>query len=142
MVNGIPQGSPISPMLSIIYAIQIYEEYHARLSARYTLRASPVGKITPTAIASYIDDVDLDVSSTNLQYNTIALRVDFITVLRILTGLGLSVDFGKCELTHFTRSHITFPDITRLPGPDRDVHISHRNGSASLSTQNYCSTTT
>jgi len=33
--NGIPQGSPISPALSIVYASPVYEEFQARLATRY-----------------------------------------------------------------------------------------------------------
>jgi len=124
--NGIPQGSPISPALSILYASPVYEEFQSRLAARYVLQAPPATKLTPTALAGYIDDVNLYTSSTSLQQNVIALLADFIVVLRILHILGLSVDFVKCELTHFTRKHnITFPDIT-LPGPDGDIVITHR----------------
>jgi len=95
--------------------------YHARVSARYTLRAPPVAKITPTAIAGYIDDVHLYVlrivNQSPIQLIS-ALRTDFITVLHILTGLGLSVDFVKCELTlhgHHESQHSPLLD------PDGDV---------------------
>jgi len=55
----------------------------------------------------------------------IALCADFLTTLHILHGLGLSIDFIKCKLTHFTRKHdIVFPTIT-LPSPDGDVTITH-----------------
>ena len=33
--NGIPQGSPISPALLILYASPVYEEFQARLATRY-----------------------------------------------------------------------------------------------------------
>ena len=123
--NGIPQGSPISPALLILYASPVYKEFQLRLATRYVHQAPPATKLTPTALVGYIDDVNLYTSSTSLQQNVIALLADFIVVLRILHVLGLSVDFVKCELTHFTRKHnITFPDIT-LPGPDGDVIITH-----------------
>ena len=98
--NGIPQGSPISPALSILYASPVCEEFQTRLATRYVHRSPPGTKLTPTTLASYIDDLNLYTSSTSLIQNVIALRLDFITVLRILTGLGLSIDFIKCELTH------------------------------------------
>jgi len=48
-----------------------------------------------------------------------------MTILHILHGLGLSIDFIKCALAHFTRKHnINFPNIT-LPGPDGDVIVTH-----------------
>ena len=57
--NGIPQGSPISPALSIVYASPVCEEFQTRLATRYVHRAPPGTKITPTTLASYIDDVNL-----------------------------------------------------------------------------------
>ena len=124
--NGIPQGSPISPALSILYASPVCEEFQTRLATRYVHRAPTGTKLTPTTLASYIDDVNLYTSSTSLLQNVIALRRDFMTVLYILIGLGLSIDFIKCELTHFTWKHIAdFPHII-LPGPDGDVQITHR----------------
>ena len=76
-------------------------------------------------LVSYIDDVNLYNLSTSLLQNIIALHADFMTILHILYGLGLSLDFVKCGLTHFTRQHnAVFPDIT-LPGPDGDVVVTH-----------------
>ena len=124
--NGIPQGSPISPALSILYASPVYEEFQSRLATRYVHRAPPSAKLTPTSLVGYIDDVNTYVSSTSLQENVTALRADFITIQRILAGLGFLINFTKCELTHFTRQHnATFPDIS-LPGPDGDIIVSHR----------------
>ena len=125
--NGILQGSPISPALSILYASPVYEEFQARLATRYVHRAPPTAKLTPTTLVGYIDDVNIYTSSTSLLQNIATLRADFVTILHILHGLGLSIDFIKCALAHFTRKHnIDFPDIT-LPGPDGDIVITHSN---------------
>jgi len=125
--NGIPQGSPISPALSILYASPVYEEFQARLATRYIRQAPSATRLTPTTLVGYIDDVNIYTSSTSLIQNVAALRADFIAILRILHGLGLSIDFIKCMLTHFTRQHnIDFPNIT-LPSPDGDIVITHNN---------------
>ena len=123
--NGILQGLPISPTLSILYASPVYEEFQARLATRYVHQAPSTAKLTPTTLIGYIDNVNIYTSSTSLLQNVAALRADFITILHILHGLGLSIDFIKCALTHFTRKHnIDFPDIT-LPGPDGDIVVTH-----------------
>jgi len=125
--NGIPQGSPISPALSILYASPVYEEFQARLATRYVHRVPPTTRLTPTMLIGYIDDVNIYTSSTSLLQNVAALRADFVTILHILHSLGLSIDFIKCALAHFTRKHnIDFPDIT-LPGLDGDVVVTHSN---------------
>ena len=103
--NGILQGSPISPALSILYASPVYEEFQARLATRYVHRAPPTAKLTPTTLVGYIDDVNIYTSSTSLLQNIATLRADFVTILHILHSLGLSIDFIKCALAHFTRKH-------------------------------------
>lgn len=103
--NGIPQGSPISPALSIVYASAIYEEFQRKLSSRTIPLGLPPSKATPTALLGYIDDGNIYTSSISLDLNVAILKDSFYMISHILEGLGLTIDLSKSELIHFSRRH-------------------------------------
>jgi hypothetical protein len=65
--------------------------------------ARSIEKISPTAMAMYIDDGNIWVSSSSLNTNIKILQVAYKAVSKQLAKSGLSIDTNKCELIHFTR---------------------------------------
>lgn len=102
VTNGIPQGSPISPALSIVYASAIYEEFQRSLLTRTIPLGLPPSKAAPVALLGYIDDGNLYASSVSLDLNVAILKDAFSTVTRILENLGLTIDLSKSDLIHFS----------------------------------------
>jgi len=80
----------------------------------HEIHPSGATRITPTALAGYIDDVKTYTSWTSPQ-SVIALHSNFITILCILTVLGLSVDFTKCVHALHKTTQWHFPPISPRP---------------------------
>jgi hypothetical protein len=78
---GILQGSPISPILFLLYVRNIVAKNCFQLS--------------------YIDDFCLAVSSTSLQKNCNALNAIVGQLIQQATEKGVEFDSGKTELIHF-----------------------------------------
>jgi hypothetical protein len=114
--NGILQGSPVSPILSILYAAELLEIFDE--AARPSCYPMP-DKATATAFKMFVDDGHLMVSSTSLDTNVQLLRRAYTTVDVWLKGVGLASDPEKAELQHHSwrRDGGYSPTIT-LPGPD------------------------
>jgi hypothetical protein len=86
---GIPQGSPLAPVLSIIYTFNVLP---------------CLTDIPNSDLKAYIDDVLLLAVSHSLESNIDRLTRAFNTVINCLEALGLDIDADKTELIHFTRS--------------------------------------
>jgi ribonuclease HI len=116
--TGVPQGSPVSPVLAIIYAAELAElmEQHAR-PRTLPLPDDP----TPTAFKMYVDDGHLLVSSNSLETNVHMLGIAYRTCHDWFERVGLSSDIDKADLIHHTWRHADrkreLPPIT-LPVPN------------------------
>ncbi|KAF8632101.1 hypothetical protein AX17_004926 [Amanita inopinata Kibby_2008] len=86
---GIPQGSPISPILSSIYTA-------------FILRS--ITDIPNTDLKAYVDDNGIASVSHSLDVNIQRLELAFNTVVNKLSAIGLSIDADKTELIHFPRT--------------------------------------
>jgi len=93
---GIPQGSPCSPVLSILYsaALIIAIRDHRFLH-------TPIG--IPTSPRSYVDDLGLLAISDSLEDNVATLRKGLLVVTRKLRSIGMTIDTSKLEIQHFSR---------------------------------------
>ena len=104
--TGIPQGSPISPILFLIYLRPLFDE----LNARYPFAQCP----------SYIDDVAIVVEGRNEIENTRLLGEIARYVFTWADKNAITFDGPKTELIHFIRR--------RQPSPDPDSSVYLPNG--------------
>ena len=84
--TGIPQGSPISPILFLIYIRDLFPSL-----------ASSV------RVLSYIDDIALITSSTSLKKNVRILEREAAKLQELANKNAIEFDLAKTELIHFTR---------------------------------------
>lgn len=85
---GLPQGSPISPILFMLYIAPLF---------RVVIRVNPFG---------YADDVALLATSSSLEENTERLREALAAALQWGAEEGITFDRSKSELIHFTTRRV------------------------------------
>lgn len=112
--NGIPQGSPISPILAAYYTADLLDLFRPNPNSP---TSTPIpDKPTPVTVLMYVDDGKLTVSSRSLETNVTILKNAYLRVDEWLHQTGLSPDYSKRELMHYTRRRkdkspsITFED--------------------------------
>ena len=111
--NGIPQGSPISPILAVFYTAELLEQFKHNTPANHNQNPN---KTTDVHLLMYVDDGKLYVSSSSLEMNVEKLKEAYNKAEKWLKSAGLSPDYAKRELMHYTRRKndgsplITFDD--------------------------------
>jgi hypothetical protein len=129
--NGIPQGSPVSPILAA------FKFYSSELLEKFTIPPEPPirdftpSQPSPVNIIMYVDDGKIYVSSTSLQTNVILLKLAYSEVEAWLKSAGLAPDLAKREIMHYSRrkkydcsppiSLLDYDGVTRTLVPDRFV---------------------
>ena len=83
--TGIPQGSPISPILFLIYIRDLFPSLATR-------------------VLSYIDDIALVASSISLKKNIKTLQREATKLFEQGSNSAIEFDLAKTELLHFTTS--------------------------------------
>ena len=81
---GIPQGSPISPILFLIYIRDLFPKIGPSISTW-----------------SYINNIALVTASTSLRKNTQALEKEVNRLYSLGKDLAIEFDLAKTELIHF-----------------------------------------
>ena len=99
--NGIPQGSPVSPILAAFYTSELMEMFEQAANEVTTLPLPD----DPTSVTlfMYVDDGKLFVSSKSLETNINLLKTAYRRVDNWLRSVGLAPDLTKRELMHYTR---------------------------------------
>lgn len=130
--NGIPQGSPVSPILAAYYSAELLEKFAITPDGpNPALHERTPSKPSPINIIVYVDDGKIYVSSTSLHTNVILLRLAYKEVAEWLNNAGLAPDLNKREIMHYSRRKkydcsppITLQDVdgsTKTLVPDKVV---------------------
>jgi hypothetical protein len=103
IIAGVPQGSPLSPVLFLLYIATLYE----------ALAASP-----GLVVVGFADDTNLMVFSRDVQANCARLENAWRICERWAKSRGMEFAPQKSELMHFTRAHNPLPNKVRLSGAE------------------------
>ena len=105
--DRIPQGSPLSPILSILYGAPLL-----------TIKDLTLHGIT---ILAYVDDGILLTSSSSLAINSTRLQNAYPILEKALLDIGLIIQPKKLEVMHFTRGPDQENPLFHLPGLNRPI---------------------
>ena len=93
--NGVPQGDPLSPIISVLYMSAMLNQLF------------PYADDCATQCMSYIDDFVLMTASPSLETNVDMLENDFIQLSQAFNSLGVTIETSKTELMHFATKQQT-----------------------------------
>ena len=112
---GVLQGSPCSPILSVIYSAPILK----------FLAEDPffTNKQLPIIPRSYIDDFSFLAISHSPTHNLIALGNTLIRLTDLLLDVGMKIDPEKSDLIHFSRARSIPPAPINVSVYGRNLSI-------------------
>jgi hypothetical protein len=105
---GVPQGSPLSPILFILYIASLYKmlkEKHPSIS-----------------LVGFADDTNLLAFGKKPEVNVQQLEQAWKTCVRWAKTRGMVFAAQKCELVHFNKGRRQWPNPLKLAHPEEDAH--------------------
>ncbi len=99
---GVLQGSPLSPILFILYIASLYEELEGE----------------GITVVGFADDTNLIVYSSDVAANCERLERVWAVCERWAVTRGMAFALEKSELMHFTRVHAPPKQMIQLLGAD------------------------
>ena len=98
VANGTPQGSPVSPILSVLYTSDLLRMFEHNKVVFNDLSSSPL------EMAFFVDDGSLRVASPDIGINVRSLQRAYDIVHNWMEDNKLKLDPSKRELIHFHRN--------------------------------------
>jgi ribonuclease HI len=98
--TGIPQGSPVSPILFLIYIRDLFDS-----SGNVTFR-------------SYMDDISITTATTSLKKNVQILEREARRIYQLAEKNCIQFDLSKTELLHWTTEKVAKTTELKLPNGD------------------------
>jgi len=102
--NGVPQGSPLSPVALSLYTADLLDIYDEKV----------IHDDHSLSLYMFVDDGFLLCTSNSLEKNVTFLTREFKKIMDWMKSHGLGVDVEKSDLMHFSkrRNHNASPPIT------------------------------
>lgn len=97
--SGVPQGSPVSPMLFLIYIRNLF-------------------KATTVKWISYVDDISLTACSKSIKKNTQILQREAAKLVELARDSNIAFDLEKTELLHWEWNKKSRDEKLTLPNGD------------------------
>ena len=101
--TGTPQGSPASPILFLIYSKPLFQA---------------IQENAYTYSSSYIDDLQISISSTSVRKNIKLLEKEIQSLFRRADESAIQFDSSKTELVNWTRSRKDQNRVLTLPNQE------------------------
>ncbi|KAH7563658.1 hypothetical protein BM1_00705 [Bipolaris maydis] len=101
--TGTPQGSPASPILFLIYSKPLFNAIQTNANI-YS--------------SSYIDDLQISISSTSVRKNIKLLEKEIQNLFRLAEESAIQFDSSKTELVNWTRSRKDQARVLTLPNQE------------------------